>query len=149
MCFKIDPNHPKVKIAENDIVCYKIFLDKQNKEFFTTIYKGAKLKKKSIFNDVYAIVPNDFDEIFYGIHSYVRPAKCILRYDNEKTWNKWADSIQVKCIIPKGAKYYLNEVYDGGTGSAFLATYVSEVIIVGGDEDIIEMPEVPDEIEKY
>ncbi len=151
MCFTIDQNHPEAKIAEEDIVCYKLFNSagrtsfSENKNFLFSICKGFKYKKGARYDDCKIDPIGRINGIIEeGIHSYCKPATvCESPYkylESIPTFNKWIDSVQVKCIIPKGTVYYLNEVWDSSTSTANLATYVSESIIIGKDEDITHLP---------
>lgn len=96
MCFQLRPANYKgqnVKIAKKDIVCYK--------EVSITSDDKGKLKLKSyIQGSPYTlgrIKSSKFDirstEIYRGLHSYRR------NYYNAN----------VKCIIPRGAAYYINK----------------------------------------
>jgi len=100
MCFIIDKKHPKEKVAKKNITCYKSvyiklciirayyfhnFIYKLNKVYQTT---GLKVQK------------NNFGETFIneGFHSY----------SNNKGDIDICSINKVKCIIPKGSKYYYN-----------------------------------------
>lgn len=116
MCFDIHNSHPTEKKATEDIVCYKrleVYLgdvppDKITKgniykvEYFTPycgqrIYLEQKPLKKSkldvrFFNTT----------IERGLHSYSDSRKALSRCTNGE--------VVVKCIIPKGSRYYYNPV---------------------------------------
>lgn len=135
MCFVVDSNHKEPKIVEEDIVCYKIFNDEIDQKYFTSLCQSHRYEKGVRFDDAHVPEPcgNYIEE---GIHSYAKPAVENPEY-LDGNHNGWVYSVQVKCIIPKGTTYYLNEVYDNATNTPNLATYVSESIIIGTDEDII------------
>ncbi len=131
MCFYIHKNHSESKKARKDIVCYKRFLDRNNKsKFLARLYKPYV---KDVFLSPYKHYPftkgecyyedcmiEDKDQftgssvINYGFHSYstLTTAKNSLGYDE----------ILVECIIPAGAMYYHNPNYN---------EYVSDYIIIG------------------
>jgi hypothetical protein len=119
MCFALDENHHNVLIANKDIVCYK-FLDVDGDRIVSPYRKFIYN-----FNETYSTyhslkVIND--NVHEGYHSYTK-LKIVVR----QACNR---NIIVRCIIPKGSEYYIND-YD--------EEYVSNNIII---KEIVN----PDEI---
>lgn len=139
MCFQVDPKHLAAKIAEEDIVCYKVFQDTCLEKHFISISKSHCYDKGARFDNNVKLKPCA-GIIEEGIHSYVKPPVQNPEYP-KGNFNGWICAIQVKCIIPKGTVYFLNETYDAATVTPNLATYVSESIIIGTDEDMTLKPQ--------
>ncbi len=104
MCFTI--TKPE-KIAKKDIVCYKTFypLNAKAKNDYRSPYYGAlyslgKTYTVKRFGKGYSHF-DDTDIINEGIHSY-------SNLEDTKKWEMCGDEVLVKCIIPKGTKYYYN-----------------------------------------
>jgi len=128
MCFTIESKNCKKKIAEKDIVCYKvvdikIFSDKEVikgmwHEFIYKLHKTYEEPKpfKRGCNKI---------EIETGFHSYADIKNTIYYVKNSYVVNEYYDpkliktqqaktniflsTVIVKCVIPKGAEYYYNE----------------------------------------
>lgn len=121
MCFTVHPKHKRAKVAKEDIICYKTFykwhLDKKKTEVKSQ-WRGFVYKLGWLYElDGYMVVRKPWNEITVGLHSYIL-----------KPEHNWADpTIVIKCIIPKGAKYYVNPEY---------GEYVSDQIIIGTKDDI-------------
>lgn len=140
MCFHIDPNHPNKLVAESDIICYKAFCgskDRMLKEkgiiyddnYFYSIWMQYQYNKGQLYEveNAFQITFNSFttrsnEIIETGFHSYIDP----LEY-NLMAWGIFGGYL-VKCIIPVGAEYYINEK---------VGEYVSNKIIIGNDDDIV------------
>lgn len=95
MCFIIHNNHPKEKIANRDIVCYKRLRDNFRSPYMNRLYELNKLCKSSITIEKYcsAIITE-------GLYSY----SCKRHTTSQMN----SHEILVKGIIPKGSKYYFN-----------------------------------------
>jgi hypothetical protein len=103
MCFIIDDEHPKIKIAKKDIICYKRFNATDSvKEIFISTYQNCRYYIGEIKES--EIIFSGFHIIDIGLHSY-----STLETAKEKKWNK--SEFLAKCIIPKDSKYYYNS-YD-------------------------------------
>ena len=93
MCFTITTPE---KIAKRDIVCYKRLIRRRGQ--YTSVYQGSFY----MFGKVYKTVGFGFvgRDVFEGRHSYsnLKQAKRLV----------WDIEVIVKCIIPKGTKYYYN-----------------------------------------
>lgn len=114
MCFKISEKHPNLKIANKDIVCYKRFGTNYvstvgyYKKYF--IWWGSRNKSETIHKKTKLGIPNAFNDIHEGFHSYSN--KKGLRRNNYNCY---------ECLIPKGSEYYYNPKQ---------MTYVSNELIV-------------------
>jgi hypothetical protein len=121
MCFYIHQDHIDAKIAENDITCYKILTRKKNKDLVSPyigseVILGEKVEQKL---ERYGF------SIDIGIHSCSTFLSAVKR-----RFEMWAGThccepgkkIIIKCIIPKGTKYYYNPEDK---------EYVSEAMIYG------------------
>lgn len=112
MCFYKHRDHEKVKIAKQDIKCYKLF-ETINLIYAVSICRGFKYRRNKKYK-VWFFKTQSF-EINRGFHSWTKleGRDRILRDDRRENY--------LECIIPKGAKYYYNP-YD--------KEYVSNKIIV-------------------
>ena len=87
------------------------------------------------FNEFNTVIFFDFDQdnddvINFGLHSFAVLERAILLYCLYKHDTDRADVSLVKCIIPKGARYY--EGYDCGYNSG----YCSESLIIKEEVDV-------------
>lgn len=113
MCFYIHPKHPKVKIAKRDITCYKVVFPPS-----FCIYRSSVTGFRYILGKQYTVGPqekefvrerdywsNEIEPFKIGggaFHSFSnkKKIKCFPR-----VWSR------IKCIIPKGSRYYYNPDY--------------------------------------
>ena len=113
MCFYIN-NSVKQKIADKDIVCYKVVNDdgRPYYRYSRVKYKTGKLyqarnKSGKIMKSFYKETNlfSSLCKIYSGIHSY----KDLITVKAEYS-NRYHNSVRktIKCIIPKGTKYYDN-----------------------------------------
>ena len=124
---------PKIHIAKENIICYKILIKERKKWIYRIFHKSTyrapfymyhtyRLKE---LNDLgrSLIVYTDY-EVHSGFHSFVdiQDAKCML--------DKWSETQRgwtiVKCIIPKGAEFVKGTIYKSPISPA---SYVSHQII--------------------
>ena len=127
MCFIVHENYKKALIAEKDIVCYKkvkirkgmsalkkrqevtsekIVMNSAIQHFyywFNRPYKSPLRKEKSNED------PHGSGYIYQGFHSYISLKK-IMTFHTLRSLSglKSHNKIFVKCLIPKGSKYYIN-----------------------------------------
>lgn len=105
MCLAIKTREPVFKIAEEDIVCYKLI--RHGKEEYTTAYRGVKIPKLCIWGWKKFKAEGDYDflsmgcsSMIYGgvIHTFqtMFGAMDMQVLDVEEVW---------ECVIPKGTKY--------------------------------------------
>lgn len=102
MCFFIHDDHPTVKIARRDIVCYKI-LGKRGKYLIspwrlTKYYIGAVKRSKIEIPD------KPFKSIHVGLHSYSTVARANCEIGKVSCLGKAI----YRAIIPEGAEYFYN-----------------------------------------
>lgn len=104
MCFYIHPAHSEVKIAEEDIECYKI-LDSVviNYPIMISPYQKEVYFRKGGSSEyvIKEVKKFGFDEtgnIHEGLHTH----STLETADNQRGWSERV----YKAIIPKGTKYY-------------------------------------------
>lgn len=106
MCW-ISANKPEFKVAEEDITSYKIVYKGVNNKFrslyFNKIYTPGKLE--SLKKDL-AVEPYTFFHIYEGFHSYEAKAEGVRK---EPFHLSQSNVTFVRCTIPKGATYCVNE----------------------------------------
>jgi hypothetical protein len=105
------PITDKPKVAENNIVCYKVVQVSSNSNkmhplwhFHSRIYELGKVCHEKRF-DAKKSTLIGVTVVTFGFHSYIRQSRArynVLRYVKYKN-NK---VIILKCVIPKGALYY-------------------------------------------
>ena len=106
------------KIADKDIVCYKMVTKSRIKGVYISEYRRFKYKKEKLYTNNIDIKNSEivlktispligvYSILGFMFHSYQSPYKYSLR----------ADTL-VKCIIPKGA-YYFEGGHNGLRGYA-------------------------------
>lgn len=115
MCFVINKVHTSPKIAEEDIICYKV-IGKNN----ISIHRDFNYMPNVTYPDV-ALIPRKYEDeydtnfIEEGYHSYSS-----LDFACDRCYR--IKEKVVLMIIPKGATYYYNPICD---------EYVSSVIRSG------------------
>ena len=103
MCFYVHEDHKEKKIAEEDIVCYKI-VEVPDKDgimkslHMEYLWEMDRLTSANIRLSRYKSDSNNtiYEIIHEGLHSYSEQVKIDLN-------NNY---IEVECIIPKGSEYY-------------------------------------------
>lgn len=123
MCFIISEKYPTPKIAEKDIICYKILNRKTSPHQWWFVYKRNVRNEKvdlcphQIWDE--GETPGSFPKVWIneGYYSYKRYG-VIPKYNNYSQVPPAHFRIY-KMIIPKGTKYWENET-----------EYVSETIIL-------------------
>jgi len=107
-----------VKVAQNDIVCYKA-LDKKFSFFgqkFKALWNPRFIYKKGVAAPIIHLVPDlHTEDISKGYHSHKQTESC-----RGWIWNGCDDRCIVECKIPKGTLYHENEY----------GCYVSSTIII-------------------
>jgi hypothetical protein len=139
MCFQLNKDS-KPLIADKDITCYKTLRCYKHTELRSSIqgfrYFIGKINPKVRLDVSYAssvtassnILIHQVKEINRGYHSYIRDHSM----GPELLYFAVGIELSFKCTIPKGTKYYMNDLQ-----------YVSETIIVNGpvfDPKIFEDP---------
>jgi hypothetical protein len=111
MCFYINSEHQKVKIATEDIICYKLLdndiIDNsiiispyQYSIYFNSGNTHPVIKRV----DAFSFSKYNSKEIERGLHSY-------SSLDMAKKYSQFGYSIH-KAIIPKGTQYYYNPAHN-------------------------------------
>ena len=104
MCFTIDKNHKKPITAKMDIECYKAVLVDEKTAHRNFVYSPNTLYKQNKFwalkNFISGtILDNSINEGFHSYYNLNKAKRCYGYSDYYK---------MIKCIIPKGAKYFKN-----------------------------------------
>ena len=136
MCFLKVSIKDKVLTAKKDIFCYKRFLVKEDNKHILTEevmnndniiispiqqFLYNKEEKYTTELDTLMINGSKGNAIYNGFHSYTNPITAFKE--------SYYDEFVMKCIIPKGSKYYINPVNH---------EYVSNMILIGGNNDILQ-----------
>ena len=108
MCFYLEKSNDKFKIADKDIICFKIVRKTNLKNTFKSIHHNFLYKTKTLYaglsflvikncsnND---IIENYSKKIEQGYHSYYHNPQMI----------SFTNLITIKCKIPIGAMYFYN-----------------------------------------
>nr|DAW84560.1 MAG TPA: hypothetical protein [Caudoviricetes sp.] len=101
MCTYLNPNY-KIKIAEEDIVCYKIV--NAESSYCMSYYQNYKYTFGEVYKTDYFSPedPWEGDTIENGaFHSYKELESALIDIEDMK------DASIVRCHIPKGSKYVL------------------------------------------
>lgn len=111
MCWLSYNNTPI--IAKKDVVVYKFLKEKKNffniKKYYSPIYGNIKYKKNKLYDlgDLPYKVTGSNDNYVYirsiGFHSF-KDKQCVPSCDI-----LYLNIVLTKCIIPKGATYYVNK----------------------------------------
>lgn len=112
-----------VRVAETDIVCYKmieVYGRKKGEEVLRTPYQGTRVELNKTYTaegieDLYSEVDDDFMQIEVGsgfIHSFQEFEDAM-----EDVLDYGYGNIVVKCIIPKGTEY-IKGMFDSYYGYA-------------------------------
>jgi len=135
MCFMIDEKYPFELVAEEDIVCYKkmdLFRDAEG-----TIYLKSPLYNFKQTGSVITMVDyflkqyqatdkeqNCVQDLIVGKSTMVGPGfHSYKAIDDEGLTGMFFSGNFIKCIIPKGTKYMMNE-------KCYVSTHIKFVEIV-------------------
>lgn len=103
MCLE---NLSEVKKAEKDICCYKVIEDHRNltksqyQGKLITIYRCFEIEIGKTYTSRFSY--NSDGDVEKGLHSYCSYEQAV---DYANKWG-WDATRIVKCVIPKGSKYY-------------------------------------------
>lgn len=128
MCLTLTENS-KLKVAEENIICYKVAIKDIERDCFMTPFRGMIYKLGKLYSTLmgYPRKIGSIKIINEGFHSFTCKEdawKC-AKYD-VTTFEGANNMVVVKCIIPKGA------VYIEGMFVAY-PNYVSNKIICLGE----------------
>lgn len=99
MCFYISERLPDPIIAENDLICYKIGVNKKFLFFFHIFQPPYRFNFRYLLNKKtkkVKLVSSQSKYVNEGYHAYVNQAMCVSGYEFGIF------------IIPKGTKFYFN-----------------------------------------
>lgn len=103
------------KTATEDIPCFKIL--RKDRKGFVTPYYYQRIKLGHSYTSVLES-PDYCDDVEKGIHAFLTLEQAQLVAKTIPT------DVIVKCIIPKGAKYYIGEYYRQFKNTAIAATEI-------------------------
>jgi len=107
MCFEIHADHSEVKVATEDIVCYKFFTPHTLGVDYFTPFQRVRVPKKSLMESELGQTDLDHSwELSLGIHSLTTLDEA-LAY-RTRVLSHSCKAIYVKCVVPKGSTYYFN-----------------------------------------
>lgn len=107
MCFTIHESHSEVKIATEDILCYKIFIPSNFGDAYLTPFRRTRVLPKSLMeSEIGQSVRDRWNELSYGIHSFTSLEEATA-YGKKKV-DDYNQAKYVECTIPKGSEYYFN-----------------------------------------
>lgn len=149
MCLDLMKDDSTLKVAKEDIICYKWLLKYRDGALFSP-YQQKQYQLNSRIRDVKRSIREvkrreaygpDGDRLTHtltqgGFHTFKNKedALCLLKYD---VYVGGPLNVLVECTIPKGSKYYEGYFKDWGYGAAF-ESYASKELIVG---DIVYVQE--------
>lgn len=111
MCLE-NVTYKRAKIATEDIPCYKI-LDKISKGFYLTPYQRQGIVLGRTYTSALDS-PGKWDSVEQGLHAFLTLQQAV-----ELCMDRRNRAI-VKCIIPKGARYYIG-TYQPSHGKTAIA----------------------------
>ena len=124
MCLTIKKGQES-KIATEDIVCYKsvrqIRIERQIKGVYFTQYQFAKVELGNTYTSDLVVQRHliEEDNVDIGLHTFVNYNDA---YRNARMHTSiFHGTSVIKCIIPKGAKYYFGTF-------GFIDSYASDVL---------------------
>ena len=105
------------KIAEKDITCYKVMLIETSSWVLNSPYRNMcyflDVKyQEDYFNTDKASVDGETWILFRGFHSYINLSDALSYARNFNSCVTAQNFVVVKCIIPKGARYYEGSSYE-------------------------------------
>ena len=114
MCLKVIGDN-KIKVAEEDILVYKVVWKNSDHSFKTLYYKaeaklGNRYESELNFIKPSMVKPYNYGYVYEGLHSFLYPEDA---FDElvEAVEHDLSSDIEdviaiVECTVPKGAKYY-------------------------------------------
>lgn len=111
MCFYVDPNHSRVKVASKDIFCWKVSNRKQKRGKFKSLHEEFYYDMRRKYYDSNTVLVNDelVGKVDRAYHSYSDFYKASLGDRGGRGFNNpFKFNCFVLCIIPKGSRYAIN-----------------------------------------
>lgn len=125
MCLEIKLNQ-EILIAEDDIVCYKAVEENDDDMSYRTYFKNMLVKLGNTYYSEINTMKNIIiiEKALHSFTSHGLAEKFLIRRGR-------CNTVIVKCIIPKGAKYYEGrfEINNDSYASDTL-TYTKEIFYV-------------------
>lgn len=119
MCFLIDDNDKDVKVAKTNIICYKVMYKSISLGIdYTSCIRLFDYKKHVVYYEELFHNTENKLLLYHGFHSIENKKSC------SKYIHKYGLETIVKCIIPKGSKYYYN---------SSTKEYISDHIFIGSE----------------
>lgn len=97
---------PQIKIAEKDIVAYKVVRSRLSDIFYKSTIQGTIYLKNKLYKTKIGIIPrsNEFYESTTGFYSYTNIEDLYIQDYPLELYNE----VPVKVIIPDGSEYILS-----------------------------------------
>jgi len=112
MCFDKDSRNYTHKVAEEDIVCYKAVLryESEGKPRWSSLYQHFIYEQGEVYEEKFSDNQMRIFDRLPCLQAYVYHSYSDLRgLDvNEISWLFAHQAVIVKCVIPKGAIYWVN-----------------------------------------
>lgn len=106
MCLTLT-EHSKLKVAEEDIVCYKVAIKDNDGDCFVTPFRGMTYKLGELYSTSigWPRKIGSINIINEGFHSFTCKEDAYKCAKFEAPTFEGTNMVVVKCIIPKGANY--------------------------------------------
>jgi hypothetical protein len=120
MCLTL--NDTEIRIAEEDIICYKVFVKQSNtliSPYQKMCYKCGTMyvsETPMIVKHGKGLLWQDIAYVEEGFHSfsYKKEAECLKQVLSNLSTNAGFNYVVVKCLIPVGTRYAVGVFYDFG-----------------------------------
>lgn len=119
MCL-VNVTTKRAKIATEDIPCFKV-LRRYTSEFRTPYMYVRIVLGRSYTSNLDSPCEGEISE---GIHAVLTLEQARYIWQNLQTHCDAYPHVIVKCIIPKGAKYYIGQYYEQFKNTAIAATEI-------------------------
>lgn len=105
MCLTLDSSAVE-RVADRDIVCYKVVNKSIRSVYYRTFYRGNKIEIGKTYNSSLKKYTDVWKRsiVEKGLHSFFTKTDVFDLY--KKTRKSSTPMFVVKCIIPKGSLYY-------------------------------------------
>lgn len=105
MCLSLQPDAVE-RVADRDIVCYKVVEKRSRSTHYRTYYRGKKIEIGKTYNSSLKKYTDVWGRtvVEKGLHSFKTKTDVFDLY--KKTRKSSTPMFVVKCIIPKRALYY-------------------------------------------
>lgn len=124
MCLEIFSNAIE-QIAKQDIVCYKLVEQRPYCRYLKTYYQDTSVELGKTYTSTLKR-PSD-TRIEKGLHSFSRMGGIYAIYGVTHLGRKGTIVHIVRCVIPKGAKYYVGSFCGEKSYASSMVTYIEIV----------------------